>query len=175
MLDEYLNNKHNYQPTPSSSDDSDSSVRDDKTSRRRSSTCTSSHPNLNKQYSNSFPIARRLNNNKTTLFNTSCTTLQSPPPSPMQTQSDIESNQNISTTTTTTSAASKVSKTNLNAACIRHCGTSCASVLFQSICAIIAILGAIWIGFVALSWLEIIGISSLPPGVKYGHKVNDIY
>jgi hypothetical protein len=127
--------KNHHQSTPSSSsEDSDSSVRDHETPR----------------YENLFPITRRLNNKTTTL--------QSPPPSPMQTQPDIESNQNIS-----------------NAACIRHCGTSCASVLFQSICACIAILGAIWIGFVALSWLEIIGISSLPPGVKYGHKVNDIY
>lgn len=172
MLDQYPN-RNQYEVTPSSSEDSDSSVRDDKTSRRRSSTCTSYHSKLNKQHLNSIPIARRLNN-KTTLFKASCTTtLQSPPPSPIQTQSDIEANQNMSTTTT--AAASKISKTNLNAACIRHCGTSCASVLFQSICAIIAILGAVWIGFVALSWLEIIGISSLPPGVKYGHKVNDIY
>jgi hypothetical protein len=61
------------------------------------------------------------------------------------------------------------------AACLRHCGTSCGSVLWQSICACFAIAGAFWVGFIALSWFEIIGISSLPPGIEYGHKVGDIY
>lgn len=61
------------------------------------------------------------------------------------------------------------------AACLRHCGTSCGSVLFQSVCACVAIACAFWVGFIVLSSLEIIGISSLPPGIKYGHKVGDVY
>jgi hypothetical protein len=61
------------------------------------------------------------------------------------------------------------------AACLRHCGTSCGSVLWQSICACFAIAGAFWVGFIALSWFELIGISSMPPGIEYGHKVGDIY
>jgi hypothetical protein len=61
------------------------------------------------------------------------------------------------------------------AACLRHCGTSCGSVLWQSVCACFAIAGAFWVGFIALGWFEIIGISSLPPGIEYGHKVGDIY
>jgi hypothetical protein len=64
---------------------------------------------------------------------------------------------------------------NGGAACLRHCGTSCGSVVFQSFCSCVAIAGAFWGGFVALSWFEIIGISSLPPGIAYGHKVGDIY
>jgi hypothetical protein len=61
------------------------------------------------------------------------------------------------------------------AACLRHCGTSCGSVLFQSVCACIAIACAFWVGFIVLGFFEVIGISSLPPGIKYGHKVGDIY
>jgi hypothetical protein len=61
------------------------------------------------------------------------------------------------------------------AACLRHCGTSCGSVIWQSFCACLAIAGAFWVGFVVLSFVEIIGISSLPPGIKYGAKVGDVY
>lgn len=68
-----------------------------------------------------------------------------------------------------------VSGTDGNAACLRHCGTSCASVAWQSFCACVAIAGALWAAFVALSWFEIIGISSMPPGIKYGAKVGDVY
>lgn len=66
-------------------------------------------------------------------------------------------------------------RTDGNAACVRQCGTSCGSVIWQSSCACLAIAASFWIGFVVLGWLEIIGISKLPPGMEHGHKVKDFY
>jgi hypothetical protein len=60
-------------------------------------------------------------------------------------------------------------------ACLRHCGTSCGSVLFQCVCSVLFIVATTWAAFIALSVFEIIGISSLPPGIAYGHRVGDVY
>lgn len=62
-----------------------------------------------------------------------------------------------------------------NGACLRHCGASCGSVLFQCICSAVFIFGATWAAFIALGVFEVVGISSLPPGIAYGHRVGDVY
>lgn len=72
-------------------------------------------------------------------------------------------------------AEKKKTRTQSDGACLRHCGTSCGSVLFQTGCACLFIIACFWAVFVGMSIFEIVGITNLPPGIAHGHKVGDYY
>ena len=58
-------------------------------------------------------------------------------------------------------------KNRASGACYRQCGASCTSSALQIVVAIIFLVFLVWVASLSLEWVNLIGISSVPPGVRH--------
>lgn len=56
-------------------------------------------------------------------------------------------------------------------ACVRVVGASCLSVLLQLVCVAVLFVGSFFSVAYALEVVEVGGISTIPPGIKYAPRV----
>lgn len=51
--------------------------------------------------------------------------------------------------------------------CLRQCGATCTSVVFQLICAVIFLGGCVFAVGLLLETTRVVGVTTVPPGLKY--------
>lgn len=51
--------------------------------------------------------------------------------------------------------------------CYRQCGASCLNVILQLLCVVVFCVGALWATAAILEALQLIQVSTVPPGLKY--------
>lgn len=58
-------------------------------------------------------------------------------------------------------------KTKDSGACLRFCGANALSCVFQCLCSLVCVLVGFYGAFLALSVVNIVGVTSVPPGLKF--------